>query len=77
MENKINITFNISSFEPISENSENKLIGGFSVSLSGGRDSLETLSNNCQGGNCSTNCGGAQNIKCNSVAGCGVVITNG
>ncbi|WP_452225613.1 hypothetical protein [Lacinutrix chionoecetis] len=73
MKNKAKIVFNISNFEPISENSENKLIGGFSASMTGGADSLDTISNNCMGGNCDTNCGGGQNIKCNSVNGCGVI----
>lgn len=70
MEHKVKMTFNISSFEPISEDSGNKLVGGFSASLTGTGDSVETLSNNCNGGNCFTNCGGGQNIKCNSVTGC-------
>lgn len=72
--NKINLIFNISDFESVSENSENKLIGGFSSSLKGGIHNLEALSNNCDGGNCATRCGSGQNISCNAVAGCGVVI---
>ncbi|WP_452225614.1 hypothetical protein [Lacinutrix chionoecetis] len=67
------MTFDISNFESISENSENKLIGGFSVSFTGGVNSLETISNNCEGGNCATRCGSGQNIGCNDVAGCGVI----
>ncbi|WP_452225611.1 hypothetical protein [Lacinutrix chionoecetis] len=73
MGNKIKLSFNISNFEPISEDSENKLIGGFSTSLSGSGDSLETLSNNCSGGNCVEGCGSGQNINCNAVKGCGVI----
>lgn len=71
MKNKISLTFNISNFEPVSENSINKLIGGFSTSLSARGDSLEILSNNCHGGNCVKGCG--TNTNCNTVAGCGVI----
>ena len=73
MKNKINFEFNISNFESISESSGNKLVGGFSTSFTGGVDSLETISNNCEGGNCATRCGSGQNIGCNAVAVCGVV----
>ncbi|WP_452225612.1 hypothetical protein [Lacinutrix chionoecetis] len=74
MKNQINLTFKISNFEPISENSENMLVGGFSLSLSGaGEVSLDTISNNCFGGNCTWGCGDGKNIGCNTVTGCGVV----
>lgn len=76
MENKIKLTFNISSFEPISEDSENKLVGGFSSSKSGGKDSVANLSNNCHGGNCVWGCGSGQNVGCNEVAGCGAPADN-
>ncbi len=74
MATKVKLSFEISNFETISENSEKKLVGGFSASLTGGSDSLETLSNNCNGGNCSFGCGssGSTNKGCNSVAGCGI-----
>ena len=69
------ITFDISNFEPISENTENKLIGGFSQSQSSSvRFDFNVEGNNCQGGNCVEGCGSGQNIGCNAVAGCGVVI---
>ena len=77
MGTKVKLTFDISNFEAISENSEKKLVGGFSSSLTGGSDSLETLSNNCHGGNCATGCGTNEthgcstNASCNAVAGCG------
>ncbi len=78
MLSKIKLSYDFSNFEPISENSENKLIGGFSVSITGGVDSLETMSNNCQGSNCAANCDGSgvQNTKCNTVTNCGVIISN-
>ena len=72
MGTKVKLTFDISNFEAISENSEKKLVGGFSSSLTGGSDSLETLSNNCHGGNCAPGCGGTKNVGCNEVAGCGI-----
>lgn len=75
MKSKINVTFDIANFEPLSENNENKLVGGFSVSLSGRGGGTNTITdNNCHGGNCDTNCGGGQNINCNTVSGCGVII---
>lgn len=73
MDNKIKITFDISNFEPISEDSGNKLVGGFSASMSSNGESLESLSNNCNGGNCIKGCGDGQNVNCNTVAGCSVV----
>ncbi|MEE4000519.1 hypothetical protein V1T75_09215 [Tenacibaculum sp. FZY0031] len=74
MKNNLKFTFDVSNFEPISEDSENKLIGGFSASLAS-NDSFKEIDtnqgcNNCQGGNCASGCGGGQNISCNTTAGC-------
>lgn len=77
MKNKIKISFNISSFEAISENSENKLVGGFSKSQSSSSNYDFNTTNNCYGGNCSTDCGDGpigQNSQCNVAQGCGVII---
>lgn len=71
MGNKINMSFNVSNFESLSENSENKLVGGFSASISGTGDSIDSISNNCDGGNCAVRCGSGQNIACNAAVGCG------
>jgi hypothetical protein len=62
----------ITRFEPVREGEENKLIGGFSGSLSGKdiQDSIGLGSNNCEGGNCSSGCGIGQNVGCNSHSGC-------
>ncbi|WP_452225610.1 hypothetical protein [Lacinutrix chionoecetis] len=74
MKNSAKISFNLLGFEPITETSENKMIGGFSDSVNGKIDSLNTLSNNCMGGNCTKGCGDwPTNDSCNSVAGCGVI----
>ena len=70
MKNKAKILFDISNFEPVSEDSESKLVGGFSTSLAHREDcSVETLSNNCLGGNCADGCGDGQTSNC--AAGCG------
>lgn len=77
MVRKTSLSFNISSFEPISENSEKKLIGGFSQSQSSSTGfNYEVNGNNCQGMNCAANCdgGGVQNTMCNTVTNCGVII---
>lgn len=74
---KTKISLNISGFEPISENYENKLIGGFSNSQSSSMGfDREINGNNCQGSNCASNCDGSgvQNTKCNTVTNCGVII---
>ncbi|MEE4000518.1 hypothetical protein V1T75_09210 [Tenacibaculum sp. FZY0031] len=75
MKNNLKLTFDISNFEPISENSENKLIGGFSISVTSKESFKETDPNsgcnNCHGGNCASGCGTGSNVGCNAVAGCG------
>ncbi len=71
MGNKVKVMFDISNFEPIAEDSENKLVGGFSASVSS-KDfecTEQTGSNNCLGGNCAEGCGGGQIL--NGAAGCG------
>lgn len=74
MGSKLKLKFDVANFEPLSENNERKLVGGFSVSLSGKGEINNTITdNNCYGGNCDTNCGGGQNISCNTVSGCGVI----
>lgn len=76
---KTNLSFSISNFEPVSENFENKLIGGFSQSQSSSRGfNYEVNGNNCQGMNCASNCDGGtvQNTNCNTVTNCGVIIKN-
>ena len=72
MGNKVQMIFDISNFEPIAEDSESKLVGGFSTSLSrqNAQQQEETVTNNCQGGNCASGCGGGQIL--NGAAGCGV-----
>ncbi|WP_452225608.1 hypothetical protein [Lacinutrix chionoecetis] len=79
MKNKIKLSFGISNFEPISETSESKLIGGFSKSQSSSMGfDYEINGNNCMGSNCASNCDGSgvQNTKCNTVTNCGVIISN-
>lgn len=72
MKNKVKIKFDIANFEPLAENNESKLIGGFSLSLSTKGEFTNTLTdNNCHSGNCSDGCGNNQNINCNTVVGCG------
>ncbi|MEE4000516.1 hypothetical protein V1T75_09200 [Tenacibaculum sp. FZY0031] len=71
---KTKLVFNVSVFESISENVENKLIGGFSQSFSSSTKEEFETTNNCRGGNCSTGCGDGpigQNKGCNVAAGCG------
>ena len=72
MGNKVKLMFDISNFEPVSEDSENKLVGGFSTSLSRqDQDPVQQeTANNCLGGNCTDGCGGGQTL--NGAAGCGV-----
>ncbi|WP_340203318.1 hypothetical protein [Ascidiimonas sp. W6] len=71
MKNKVKFMFDISNFEPVAEDSENKLVGGFTASISSNRvQGVETITNNCQGGNCVEGCGGGGTV--NAVAGCGV-----
>ncbi|WP_340203326.1 hypothetical protein [Ascidiimonas sp. W6] len=70
MGNKVKMIFDISNFEPVAEDSENKLVGGFSASVSGTfQDPVQETTNNCQGGNCVKGCGDGQIL--NGAAGCG------
>ncbi len=70
MVNKVNMMFNISNFESVSEGSGNKLVGGFSTSAIGNVNHAQFMeANNCDGGNCEAGCGGGSTINC--VAGCG------
>ena len=65
------VRVSLEKFETISENSKNQLTGGFSFSVSSvSNRETETLSNNCNGGNCISRCGSGQNIGCNSSAFC-------
>ena len=71
MGTKEKVMFDISNFETVTEDSENKLVGGFSISIAGiFQDTLENTTNNCQGGNCEAGCGSGQTL--NGVPGCGV-----
>ena len=73
MKSKAKMPFDISSFEHVTEDSENKLVGGFSASISSEIiQSLEMMTNNCQGGNCASGCGDGQVSNC--ADGCGVSI---
>ncbi|WP_340203320.1 hypothetical protein [Ascidiimonas sp. W6] len=73
MGNKVKKMFDFSSFEPVAEDSENKLVGGFSASVSRSQSqSQDTVSNNCLGANCASGCGNGQNA--NGAAGCGVKV---
>ena len=74
MGNKVKVMFDIAGFEPVIEDSENKLVGGFSASVAQQRKDEPCVddpnpSNNCLGANCATGCGGGQIL--NGVAGCG------
>lgn len=68
---KLRIT--LSSFETLTENNANELVGGFSKSFSDQSSVLaNTLANNCYGGNCTQGCGSGQNTQlCNTYFGCG------
>lgn len=80
MKNKTKISYRISNFESVSENAENKLVGGFSQTQSSSMGFDFTMSNNCYGGNCTTDCGNGpigQNVQCNVAQGCGVIIKQG
>jgi hypothetical protein len=69
-----NSKFSILEFAQISTELEQKLIGGFSqtISIVGPTTTIDDgASNNCLGGNCTNGCGmGGQNSCCNSAAGC-------
>lgn len=70
--NKFGIT--LESFESLTENNVNQLVGGFSKSFSTVDISYnELLGNNCHGMNCFAGCGsgGGQNQVCNTALGCG------
>ena len=60
--------FSFLRFEPLSDASE-RLLGGFSASLSATSVTEETGANNCNGGNCVAGCGSGQDI--NTVKNCG------
>lgn len=69
-----NSKFLLLNFEPVSNELEEKLIGGFSqsVSVAGPTTTIDDgASNNCMGGNCTNGCGmGGQNSGCNATSGC-------
>lgn len=71
----LKINFKVGDFEAIAETSENKLVGGFSNSLSvfsGNPFAAAADGNNCSGANCTSGCGSGQNLNgCNSYAHCG------
>ncbi len=72
----LKIGFSISDFEPIAENSEKKLVGGFSLSHTAVGISDFNTTNNCEGGNCASGCGDGpigQNKGCNVSPGCGAI----
>lgn len=73
MKQKSKLKVIITCFEPLKNDEENKLIGGFSGSLSNrdAQDSIGLGSNNCEAGNCSSGCGIGQNVGCNTHSGCG------
>jgi hypothetical protein len=56
-------------FELLSENAESQLVSGFSEAFEGemvkmgGLNLSECTTNNCNGGNCSTTCGGGGSTK--------------
>ena len=68
MENNSRIMFDISNFEPVTEDSGNKLVGGFSASkaLIIIAHPLDNAHNKCIG-NCIAGCGGP---TLNGTAGC-------
>ncbi|MEE4000514.1 hypothetical protein V1T75_09190 [Tenacibaculum sp. FZY0031] len=64
------LSFDISIFESISENSESKLIGGFTQSFSSSFIKEDETANNCLGGNCSAGCGASNNCLGTGGNGC-------
>jgi hypothetical protein len=72
---KLKLTASLKGFEKLSESHEKTLVGGFSQSIStvGPTTIIDDsgTTNNCQGGNCTRDCGHGQNIQCNTKAGCG------
>ena len=71
MKTKVDFSFNLKNFETISENSESKLVGGFSATFFSSEKEFDQGANNCSGGNCVAGCGNGQNVDCNTVVGCG------
>lgn len=72
MKNK-KLNLKIVNFEKITESNGKKIIGGFSQSvfISDPTSFDDGSTNNCQGGNCTRDCGHGQNIQCNTQSGCG------
>ena len=69
---KRKITLVLTGFEKISESQGKQLLGGFSntiTDLTIGIDPGDGTSNNCQGGNCATNCSVHQNLNCRGACG--------
>ena len=71
MKNKITLTFE--DYEKTSEPQEDYLVGGFSKSFSNQKEiAFAEHTNNCDGGNCVSGCGGNGNYSCNTATGCSV-----
>ena len=70
MKTKAKTHFNISKFESISQNMDDRLVGGFSTTFFSSEKEFDQGANNCSGGNCSANCGNGQNVGCNVTFGC-------
>lgn len=70
---KLNFDITTSGFEPITENSESKLLGGFSQSQTSAKGFDMFTANNCMGSNCADGCTGSstQNTGCNTYTNCG------
>ena len=71
MNAKVSLLYKLENFENISEDSENKLLGGFSATFFSSEKEFDQGANNCNAGNCVAGCGSGQNIDCNSTAFCG------
>lgn len=71
----VKLKFQLNSYESLGDDSGNKLVGGFSGSISMYTDPNDSDdgggANNCSGGNCVANCGTGQNVNCNTTTGCG------
>ncbi|WP_326982458.1 hypothetical protein VUJ46_20100 [Chryseobacterium sp. MYb264] len=62
----------LTGFEKISESQGKQLLGGFSNTITNpttGIDLDDGTTNNCQGGNCATNCSIHQNLNCRGACG--------
>lgn len=71
MKKNYKVKLKLINFELIKKDESNKLLGGFSLSLSSNSDILISgETNNCEGGNCASGCGVGQNVSCNTSAGC-------